>query len=75
MSDKSPSSVQNISDLPEYLKAAECAAILRVHVRTFYRGVASGRYPRALKPSPRTTRWKKSDILALLQYDEAVKHG
>lgn len=40
--------------------------ILPIGRSTFLAGVKSGKYPQPVKLSERTTAWRKSDILALL---------
>lgn len=40
--------------------------ILPIGRSTFLAGVKSGKYPQPVKLGERTTAWKKSDILALL---------
>ncbi|WKJ90315.1 AlpA family phage regulatory protein [Methylomonas montana] len=40
--------------------------LLPVGRSTFLAGVKSGKYPKPVKLGERTTTWKKSDILALL---------
>jgi len=45
--------------------------LLPVGRSTFWKGVAAGRYPRPVKLGSRTTVWRESDIVALInQLDE-----
>jgi predicted DNA-binding transcriptional regulator AlpA len=40
--------------------------ILQISKSTFYAGIKVGRYPRPLHISPRTSAWRRTDILALV---------
>ncbi|MGZ8182798.1 MAG: helix-turn-helix transcriptional regulator [Methylobacter sp.] len=42
-------------------------AILPIGRSTFLAGVKSGKYPKPVKLGERTTAWRKSDIMALLE--------
>jgi prophage regulatory protein len=42
-------------------------AILPIGRSTFLAGVKSGKYPKPVKLSERTTAWRKADIMALLE--------
>ena len=48
-------------------KKAGIAPIIPVGKSTWWAGVKSGRYPRAVKLGPRTTAWRAEDILALIE--------
>lgn len=52
------------------LRVKQVLDILPVSRSGFWAGVASGRYPKPIKLSPRVTCWRKSEILALLQRKE-----
>jgi len=45
--------------------------LLPVGRSTFLAGVKSGKYPKPVKLGEKTTAWRKSDILALLESFEA----
>ncbi len=47
--------------LPEVLK------LVPVSRSTWWAGVRSGRFPAAVKLGPRTTAWRASDVLALIE--------
>jgi predicted DNA-binding transcriptional regulator AlpA len=38
-----------------------------LNASTLYRGIKSGRYPAPLKLGPATSRWKRSELLAVVQ--------
>ena len=42
-------------------------AVIPVSKSTWWAGVASGRYPKAVKISPRCTAWKVEDIRKLIE--------
>lgn len=46
--------------------------LLPVGRSTFLAGVKSGKYPKPVKLGERTTAWRKSDILALLESMEGA---
>ena len=50
----------------ELLTAADLAALFKVGKRTIYRKVARGELPRPLRIGHGIVRWKKRDLLALL---------
>lgn len=39
---------------------------LPISKASWWKGVAEGRYPQAIKLGPKTTCWRESDILALM---------
>jgi predicted DNA-binding transcriptional regulator AlpA len=41
--------------------------LIPVSKSTWWQGVRSGRYPRAIKLGPRTTAWRAEDIRALIE--------
>lgn len=49
--------------------------LLPIGRSTFLAGVASGKYPPPVKLGKRTTAWRKSDILALLESFDAAVDG
>ncbi len=56
-----PLSTAGLLRLPQVLK------IFPVSKSTWWSGVKNGRYPAPVKPSRRTTAWRHSDILALIE--------
>jgi len=47
----------------DLLDAHEAAALLSIHVKTFYKWTSEKKdFPRAIEFSPRMKRWKKSEI-------------
>lgn len=57
----SPSSTAGLLRLPQVLK------IFPVSKSTWWSGVKTGRYPAPVKPSRRTTAWRHSDIMDLIE--------
>ena len=57
------------TDLPEtgYLRLPQVLALIPVSRATWWAGVASARYPQAVKLSPRCTAWRAEDIRELIQ--------
>ena len=49
------------------LRLPQVLAIIPVSRSAWWAGCKSGRYPKPIKIAPRTTVWKASDILALLE--------
>ncbi|NOU14417.1 MAG: AlpA family phage regulatory protein [Methylococcaceae bacterium] len=47
--------------------------ILPIGRSTFLAGVRSGKYPKPIKLSEKTTCWKKSDIMALIESVEVAQ--
>lgn len=45
-------------------------ALIPISKSSWWAGVRSGRYPKSIKLSPKTTVWKTSDILALIEQPE-----
>lgn len=43
------------------------APLIPISRASWWRGVKAGRYPKPLKPSPRTTVWRVEDIRRLLE--------
>jgi predicted DNA-binding transcriptional regulator AlpA len=56
--------VNRLSDASLLLTAKDAATLCRVSLPTWWRMVAAGRTPEAIKPSPGATRWRRSDLEA-----------
>lgn len=56
--------------LPQIIGDAEASppvpALIPVGKSTWWAGVKSGRYPKAVKLGPRVTAWRVEDVLALI---------
>ena len=50
-----------------FLRVNQVLEIIPVSRSTWWDGVASGRYPKGIKLSERTTAWRMSDIMALIE--------
>ncbi len=50
-----------------FLRLPEVLKIIRISKSTWWAGVRSGKYPKSVKLSTRTTAWLKSDIDALCE--------
>lgn len=50
-----------------FLRVNQVLEIIPVSRSTWWEGVASGRYPKGIKLSERTTAWKLSSIMALIE--------
>lgn len=50
-----------------FLRVNQVLELIPVSRSTWWDGVASGRYPRGVKLSERTTAWRMSDIMALIE--------
>jgi len=49
--------------------------LLPVGRSTFWKGVSEGRYPQPIKLGSRTTAWRESDIVALIDQREETCYG
>ena len=58
-----------MSQLPSsgFLRLPQVLALIPVSRSAWWAGCKSGRYPKPVKPGPRTTAWRASDIAALLE--------
>lgn len=45
-------------------------AIVPVGRSTWWQGVREGRFPQPIKLGPKTTCWRKSEVMALIESDE-----
>lgn len=50
-----------------FLRLPQVLEIIPVSRSSFWAGVRSGRYPSACKLGPRTTAWRKKDIIDLAE--------
>lgn len=55
--------------LPEtgYIRLPQVLQFVPIGKSTWWAGVASGRFPKAIKLGPRTTAWRAEDIRQLLE--------
>ena len=49
------------------LKDRECCEIINISRASWWNGVKKGIYPQPIKLSSRTTRWKQSEVMALVE--------
>jgi predicted DNA-binding transcriptional regulator AlpA len=49
------------------LRLKQVLQVVPVAASTWWAGVKSGRFPKPIKLGPRTTVWRASDVLALLE--------
>lgn len=49
------------------LRLKQVLKLIPVSRSTWWSGVRAGRFPRGVKLTPRTTAWRASDILALIE--------
>ena len=49
-----------------FLRLKSVLALIPVSRSSWYQGIQEGRYPKAVKLSPRTSAWRKSDIFRLI---------
>jgi len=49
-----------------FLRLKSVLALIPISRSSWYQGVKEGRYPKAVKLSPRTSGWRKSDIIRLI---------
>lgn len=52
---------------PALWTAEECYSFLNIGRSSWYAGVAEGRFPKPVYLGPRMSRWKREDVLALLE--------
>ncbi|MGY4802849.1 helix-turn-helix transcriptional regulator [Teichococcus aerofrigidensis] len=55
-----------------HLSAAEAKSVVGVSLSTFWAGVRTGRFPQPYYPSPKSPRWKRSELLAALEATRAA---
>jgi len=67
----------NQASLPAegYVRLPQVLAVIPVSKSAWWAGVKSGRYPRAVKLSAKTTAWKISDIRRLIDDLAKVKEA
>ncbi|HNV68262.1 MAG TPA: AlpA family phage regulatory protein [Candidatus Ozemobacteraceae bacterium] len=56
----------NFSSALGFLRLPPVLQLIPVSKATWWAGVQSGRFPRGIKLTPRTTGWRRSDILQLI---------
>lgn len=49
------------------LKDKECCQIVNISRASWWNGVRKGIYPKPVRLSTRTTRWKQSEVMALVE--------
>ena len=49
-----------------FLRLKSVLQLIPVSRSSWYQGIREGRYPKAVKLSPRTSGWRKSDIIRLI---------
>jgi len=49
------------------LRDRDCVEMLNISRSTWWAGVKSGRFPKPIKLTERTSRWKLSDIIDLIE--------
>jgi len=49
-----------------FLRLKSVLALIPISRSSWYQGIKEGRYPKAVKLSPRTSGWRKSDIIRLI---------
>ena len=59
--------MNNIYDTASMLRLSQVLKIIPVSKSTWWKGCKTGRYPKPVHPSPRTTAWLKSDIEKLAE--------
>ena len=50
-----------------FLRLNQVLELLPIGKSTFWAGIKSGRFPKPVKLGPRTSAWRREDILALLE--------
>jgi prophage regulatory protein len=58
---------QSQIDPAALLRLPQVLSLIPVSASSWWSGVKAGRYPLPLKLGPRTTAWRASDILALIE--------
>jgi prophage regulatory protein len=59
-------------DPQSLLRLRQVLKLVPIAASTWWAGVRSGRYPKPVKLGPRTTAWRASDILELI---DSLPHG
>lgn len=54
-------------EVDRLLKDKECCEILNISKPTWWKGVREGIFPKAIKLTEKTTRWRLSEVLALIE--------
>ena len=66
---KGPNMANSEISLPStgFVRLSKILNIIPVGKTTWWNGVASGRFPKPVKPGPRITAWRVEDIRALIE--------
>ena len=56
-----------INNIDRLINVAQVAAMLSIGVSTIWLRVKRGEFPKPIKLGPKTTRWRMSDISALMK--------
>lgn len=69
--------MDNIPDLVDESDACTILGGVRspIHRSTLWRGIDAGRYPRPLKVGPSTNRWRRDELVAVLNKAAAEREG
>jgi predicted DNA-binding transcriptional regulator AlpA len=59
--------MESVTAKKGFLRLPQVLEIIPVGKSTWWAGCKNGRFPRPVKPGPRTTAWKAEDIAALLE--------
>lgn len=59
--------MDSIVNAPGFLRIRQVLEIIPVCRSSWWQGVKEGRYPAPVRLGPRTTAWKRRDILALCE--------
>jgi predicted DNA-binding transcriptional regulator AlpA len=59
-----------VMNVDRLLKDKECCEVLNVSRATWWNGVKKGIFPQPIKLTERTTRWRLSEVLALIENGE-----
>ncbi|MFZ1988149.1 MAG: AlpA family phage regulatory protein [Alphaproteobacteria bacterium] len=46
-----------------------------IHVSTFYRGIAQGRFPRPIAIGPNVKRWRRAELAAVIEAAAAARES
>lgn len=58
-----------------FLRLRQVLNLIPVSKSTWWKGVKTGRFPKASKLGPRTTVWRESEISALIRDAKILKKG
>ena len=63
----------NLPIVPEFLRLRDVLGMIPISKSTWWAGTKTGRYPRGVKLSARTTAWRRTDIEDLVRNISAAK--